>query len=287
MRRLAHVAGGRLLASAAAAAPPLGGRATLAAGSICGEHATRGAFAATRRAFAASSRALSTSGAPTDKVEDGEEGAEPQQPVTAAEEAEARQAREFRSFRSRERRAAPVVQPPRENKPPLVVTKILPMNVKLSALIAGARCAARRPRGAAQRRLTACPAERKHDAARELFDRWRDGKVMKEDGARPRQAAVRRARGPLTHAARTGTTPEPFTPDVYSFTYYVSTLVRHRGQPVGNLNSLDAALAEMNALGLKPGPPVFTPFAWLAFHLSDWDMGKVRPPSRHACAAAG
>lgn len=98
---------------------------------------------------------------------------------------------------------------------------------------------------------------------------------------------LRGARGPLTRAARTGTAPEPFTPDVYSYTYYISTLVRENGKPKGKLESLDAALAEMKALGLKPGPPAFTPFAWLAFNLTNWEMGKVRLPSRCACAAAG
>ena len=140
MRRLACVAGGRLLAAAAAA--PLdsaSGRAALAAGTIWGEHATRGASAASSRAFAASSRALSTSGAPADK---GGEDGEPQQPTTAAAagEPEPRPARTFRSFRSREGRPLPVINPPRvPNKSAPGVTKKLPMNLKLSAIIAGAR----------------------------------------------------------------------------------------------------------------------------------------------------
>jgi len=144
MRRLARVAGGRLLASAAAAAAPLGGasgRAALASGSICGEPAARGASAATSRVFSASSRALSTSSAPTDKAD---EDAEPQQPVTdaAADDPESRPARVFRSFRSREGRTLTTPKPPRMPiKPSPVVKKILPMNLKLSALITGARCA--------------------------------------------------------------------------------------------------------------------------------------------------
>jgi hypothetical protein len=88
-------------------------------------------------------------------------------------------------------------------------------------------------------------------------------------------------------AARSDTTPEPFTPDAYSYTYYISTLVRQNGIPSGNLDLLDAVLAEMQARDLKPGPHAFTPFAWLAFTLRDWEMGKVRLLSLCACTAAG
>ena len=108
---------------------------------------------------------------------------------------------------------------------------------------------------------------------------------MKDDGAR--FPGSHGARGPLTRAACTGVTPEPFVPDVYSYGYYISTLVRRNGLPSGSLDSLEAALAEMAARNLKPGPNAFTPFAWLAFNFRDWEMGKVRRPSCGACAAAG
>ena len=101
---------------------------------------------------------------------------------------------------------------------------------------------------------------------------------MKEDGAR---SPGRVARAGRSRAARTGTTPEPFAPDVYSYTYYISTLVKENGMPKGSLDTLDAVLNEMQARGIKLGPQLFTPFAWLAFHLDDWKMGQVRRSRRN------
>ena len=57
--------------------------------------------------------------------------------------------------------------------------------------------------------------------------------------------------------------------------------------PKGSLDTLDAALNEMAARGIQPGPQVFTPYAWLAFNLNDWKMAQVQLRSRRrSCTAA-
>lgn len=71
-------------------------------------------------------------------------------------------------------------------------------------------------------------------------------------------------------------TPVPFEPDVFSYQHYLSTCVKQNGKPAGSLESLTAALEEMAARGIVPRSQTFTPFAWLAFHVNDWPMAKVR-----------
>jgi len=136
------------------------------------------------------------------------------------------------------------------------------------------------PRCSVPRWLIARCAAGKHKEARALFESWREGNAMDEDGARC--GRQRRAQAALTLAARAGVTALQFLPDVYSYQYYLSTLVSEKGSDKGSANgsleSLDAVLAEMKARGITPKQATFNPFAWLAFNLTDWNMGKVRQP---------
>ena len=94
----------------------------------------------------------------------------------------------------------------------------------------------------------------------------------------------RGARGRSRLLRLAGTTPLAFEPDVYSYQHYISTLVKENGQPKGSLDELDAVLLDMKQRGVSPKGSIFTPYAWLAFSLNDWAMGKVRPGAS-ACAS--
>ena len=81
-------------------------------------------------------------------------------------------------------------------------------------------------------------------------------------------------------------TAVPFQPDVFSYQHYMASSVKENGVPKGSLASLKAALAEMKARDIPLRNTVFTPFAWLAFSLNDWTMGKARLARVAPCAAA-
>jgi hypothetical protein len=285
MRRLARAGlrGAQLLAADAAAAPPLtpaGARGALASAALCSQSAAaRGASAAAAgRGLAAPCRALSTSAEPAPAAE---AGAEPSQQPPTNGGAAAAHAGDGRSFSSRRARDGPRreggVATSRPSKAPSKSQEslILPMNRKLAQLLTGARL-----------RWTLCAALSLTVRGAQRASMRRLGRCSRAGArARRRRMTVRVLRTALSaqaaHARCAGVTALPFAPDVFSYQHYMAACVKEKGKPKGSLATLKAALAEMKARDIPLRNTVFTPFAWLAFSLNDWTMGKAR----RACAA--